>query len=122
MLGGHPNVRPRALSSEYNCVGMVFASRRTWVEDYHVEFILREDGYRVVSQLHDVMEGDIVVYRDDEGRVSHVGLVISAVPEVASGRLAITVLSQWGADGEYLHDIGDVHPNLGKPSEFWTER
>ena len=122
MTGAHPNIRPRSLSSEYNCVGMVFAARRTWVDPDQVEFVLDEDGYQKVDQPHDLMKGDIVVYRDDEGQVCHVGVVASVVFGATSNRWTITVLSQWGADGEYLHEVADVHPNLGTPSEFWTDR
>lgn len=121
-LTNHPNRKLRSLSSEYNCVGMVFAARRTWIEPEHVEWILQEDGYRQVAREADLDVGDVVVYRDGDSQVCHVGIIFSIAMNVGSADWQITVLSQWGADGEYLHDIYDVHPSLGEPSEFWTDR
>ena len=118
----HPGIRPRSLSSRYNCVGMVFSTRRTWIEPELVERILEEDGYRQVLAEQDLKIGDLVVYRDSDSLISHIGVIVSLTPHVARGDWEITVLSQWGADGEYVHDIEDVHTLLGRPTEFWTDR
>ena len=121
-LTGHPNIKPRSLSSRYNCVGMVFATRRTWIEPELVDQILEEDGYRQVVAKQDLDIGDVVVYRDSGNLISHVGVIVSLRPQVARGDWEITVVSQWGADGEYIHEIEDVHTLLGYPTEFWTDR
>ena len=34
----------------------------------------------------------------------------------------ITVLSQWGDDGEYIHKLTEVPNEYGKAEEFWTDR
>ncbi len=34
----------------------------------------------------------------------------------------LQVLSKWGADGEYFHDLTDVPYLLGRPAEYWTDR
>ncbi len=110
----------RSVSSHmYNCVGMVFANRRTWLNVERLTWILQQDGYRrtTVGELH---AGDIVVYTDDETPV-HVGLIICVHPPLGN-ILNIRVLSKWGKDGEVEHRMQDVPSPLGKPSQFWTER
>ena len=83
--------------------------------------ILDDDGYRAV-EVRDVQPGDVVTYRDSTGNVSHVGVVISHDKDLPKAQWKTTVLSQWGADGEYIHDVGDVHELLGKPYKFYSER
>ena len=121
----HPSVRARSLSSIYNCMGMVFAARRTRVDPEHLEMMLADDEYRRVPDERHLERGDIVVYRDTEWKVSHVGVVVKVKPDLRTTSEAsweVTVLSQWGADGEYFHLADSVHPSLGKPVEYWTDR
>ena len=122
VLNQHSSASVRSLSSLYNCMGMVFASRRTWVEPDHLRMILNDDGYRQVSSMSDLKAGDVVVYYDDGGEVSHVGLVVNVKPDLTNGQWEVTVLSQWGRDGEYFHLVDDVNPLLGRPLEYWTDR
>lgn len=117
----HPNVRLRSLTATYNCVGLAFASRRTCIEPDYVQMILDDDGY-VETLPAEVMSGDVLIYRDRTGEVSHVAVVVSHVPSIESGSWRTTVLSQWGSDGEYLHDSTDVNEMLGKPDKFYSER
>src|ERR1039457_4126012 len=70
----HPAVRLRSLTATYNCVGMAFANRRTCIEPDHVKMILEDDGYEEVEP-RDVLPGDLVIYRDNEGNISHVAVV-----------------------------------------------
>ena len=84
--------------------------------------ILREDGYRRVMRESELQQGDVVVYRDSSGEVSHVGLVAEVNPNIRDANFQVTVLSQWGATGEYFHRVDDVTPILGHFSEYWTER
>lgn len=110
----------RSVSSHmYNCVGMVFANRRTWLEVGSLEWILEQDGYRRVTDraLH---AGDIVVYTDGAVPV-HVGLVLIVHPPL--GNIPnVRVLSKWGKAGEVEHWLRDVPVYLGEPSQFWTEK
>jgi hypothetical protein len=46
----------------YNCVGMVFASRRAVIEIDHIYQILREDGYRAI-RYNEILAGDVVLYK-----------------------------------------------------------
>ena len=103
----------------YNCVGMIFASRRAWIEIDVLDDILREDGYNKVT-LQQLEAGDIVTYAY-EGALSHVGLVTQV--ERFEGEVAgVTVLSKWGKDAEILHPMSDVPVIYGMPSDFWSER
>ena len=111
----------RSLRSGYNCVGMVFANRRTFIEPEHIPMILEDDKYSEVDPPS-VMPGDVVVYKspatDD---IIHVGLVMSN--EGVFETRTIRVLSQFGRDGEYLHDANDVPEMYGQPTvTFYSER
>jgi len=106
----------------YNCLGLVFGSRRTWIEPDYLEMILSEDGLRKLSQESEIMVGDIVVYRDEDGDASHTGLVSEIRIDIATASREIMILSQWGKDGEYFHPVSDVSPLLGMPTEYWTDR
>jgi hypothetical protein len=121
VMDGHDGRVLRSLASTYNCIGMAFANRRTCIEPEQVPTILKEDGFVEVPQAAAVVTGDLVVYELD-GDISHVALVVSNAPDLADGSSNIRVLSQWGFDGEYLHDYRDVHPSLGRPVQFYSER
>ena len=82
--------------------------------------ILKDDEYVAIAKASDVMPGDLVLYEDAEG-ISHVAIVVSNEPQM-DGDSRIRVISQWGADGEYLHEYRDVHPALGKPVRFYSAR
>lgn len=122
-IQGRPNVRLRSATAVYNCMGMIFASRRTWIDPVHLTTILIDDGYRRIT-IEYVQIGDIAVYRapEDPRVASHVAVIVKIEPEIATASWKITVMSQWGADGEYIHPIDEVPIILGKPVEFWTDR
>lgn len=122
ILTDHPSRSVRSLASVYNCMGFVFGSRRTWIEPGYLEMILSEDGLRKLSEGSEIMVGDIVVYRDDDGDASHVGLVSEIRIDIPTASRDIMILSQWGRDGEYFHPVSDVSPFLGTPTEYWTDR
>jgi hypothetical protein len=103
----------------YNCVGMIFAARRKWIDIEHMKALLQHDGYAQIPKLSSV-DGDLVLYRDDNNDYSHVGLIILA--ERNRDTMNIKVLSKWGKDGEYEHFEEDIPPFAGKALEYWTER
>ena len=113
-----PDAILRTISNTYNCVGLVFASRRTHVDVEHLPQIYREDDYRSVDSPE---LGDVAVYRAN-GAIQHVGIVIGVEVDFATGRRSITVLSKWGGDGEYVHDADYVPAELGRIVEYWTDR
>jgi hypothetical protein len=119
----YPNARLRSATAVYNCMGLVFASRRTWIDPVHLAAILKDDDYRKLAGPHEVQTGDIVVYLNREDRsASHVGVVVKIEPEIANASWNIMVMSQWGADGEYFHFVNDVPKLLGEPNQYWTDR
>jgi hypothetical protein len=117
----HPSARLRSLTGTYNCIGMAFANRRTCIEPHHVQMILEDDAYTEVTPAG-VVPGDLLVYRDRIGAISHVAIVTAHKPDLANARWRTTVISQWGYDGEYFHDHADVNQSLGRPDRFYSER
>lgn len=118
----HESIWVRSLSADYNCVGLVFASRRTVIDVDHVSRILREDGY-VAVDLPNVVQGDIVTYQDKRGTFAHVGVVFECTRDLVNASFRFRILSQWGFDGEYLHDVDDVPSEwLEGPRQYWSER
>lgn len=119
-----PAIKLRSLTSEYNCFGMVFASRRTWIADGDVveKTIFPDEGFSKVAALQEVKVGDVVVYRKTEnGPIEHVGLVVEVkIPDPTT--YLFLILSQWGEDGEYLHHTTDVPPDCGTYVEYWSEK
>jgi hypothetical protein len=118
----HQTAKLRSSSSTYNCVGHLFAARRTWIESDHLATILQRDGYSRVNGQHKVWVGDIVVYENAYGEVTHVGQVTEIEESLQGGNRTITILSKWGVYGEYLHELYDVPVRLGFPRTFWSER
>ncbi len=112
----------RSISSVYNCMGMVFAARRTWVDNDELTKILSDDDYSFVSDQADIKMGDIAVYRDSADDVTHVGIVLERKIVEGGTDPGIVVLSKWGPKGEYVHPINVVPVIYGHPSEFWTDR
>lgn len=121
VLRSHPSAKVRSLSSVYNCMGMVFAARRTYVDPDQLPIILEDDGYRPVARDL-LVPGDVVVNRDATSDIVHVGIVAEVRPILSTGSREVIVLSQWGGDGEYFHTIDDVNPRLGKATDFYTDR
>ncbi|MEA5452055.1 hypothetical protein VB780_26005 [Leptolyngbya sp. CCNP1308] len=116
-----PGITFRRASATYNCVGMVFASRRTAIEPEHLQMIIEDDGYKRIRDEKDVKIGDIVLYRD-RNEYTHIGIIVGIEPDIKDCRFEFTVLSQWGRDGEYVHSVEKVPEEYGNDWEFWTER
>lgn len=97
----------------YNCHGMTFACARTMVFPESVQMILDDDGYAEVKNIDDVLPGDIVLYYEDNGEISHSGIVVSRPSEEP---LKIPwVVSKWGMLNEVYHLVYDCpyHPSGG---------
>jgi hypothetical protein len=118
----HEAAKLRSSSSTYNCVGHLFAARRTWVESDHLLTILERDGYSPFQDVQKLWVGDMVVYENPQGETTHVAQVTEIQLDVEVGGRKVIVLSKWGVYGEYLHELLDVPSRLGKPKAFWTER
>jgi hypothetical protein len=118
-----PEARLRSLTAIYNCIGLIVASRRTWVDPEDLIRVLREDGYWRLNKAEEAEPGDVVAYHDEHGEVCHAAIIVQKNLLVSTEqRDLFTVLSKWGADGEYVHEMTRLPAYLGKPSQFWTDR
>ncbi|MFC1557144.1 hypothetical protein ACFL5L_04095 [candidate division KSB1 bacterium] len=97
----------------YNCHGLVFASRRTWIDlTEDVRAIIYCDNYQKV-EFKDVLPGDIVLYVDPEGDICHSGIIISK-PEDSKSNMP-WVLSKWAKYREVVHLLTRCpYPNTEK--------
>jgi hypothetical protein len=78
-----------------NCHGWLFTGGRFLIKGDDVQQILDDNGYGRVSEPE---AGDIVVYRDNSGYISHTGLVRGILDDDT-----IIIESKWGVEGTYLH-------------------
>lgn len=106
----------RSQRSDYDCMGLVFGSRRTFIDIEHAPRILHQDGYRRID-VTETARGDVILYEDEDGP-AHIGIMWSYEPDLK----VRTVLSQWGADGEFFHRIDDVRDDWKHRVSAWTER
>lgn len=79
----------------YNCHGWVFLGGKGWLRGGNVEQILRDNRYEIVSSPS---PGDVAVYRDAAGSVSHTALVRAVFDDGT-----VLMESKWGKLGRYLH-------------------
>jgi hypothetical protein len=78
-----------------NCHGWVFTGGRFLIKGDDVQQILDDNGY---LRIADPESGDLVVYRDTEGWITHTGIVRGILDDAT-----IIVESKWGVEGTYLH-------------------
>jgi hypothetical protein len=83
----------------YNCHGFTFGSRRSGIYDIDLSKIIQEDGYSEI-QLVDVLAGDIILYFDRDGYLSHSGIVTE---KPISPLMIPIIVSKWGKFGEIIH-------------------
>jgi hypothetical protein len=79
-----------------NCYGWVFTGGRLWLDDWMVDQILADNGYKPVTTPR---PGDVVVYRH-EGTVTHAGIVRTADPGQP-----VVVEGKFGAGDVLLHQV-----------------
>jgi hypothetical protein len=82
-------------TSTYNCHGWSFAAGQFWIKGEAVELILQDNGYQRVTRPR---PRDLVVYRDEEGKILHSGVVHS----VGTDGLVL-IESKWGEMGRFIH-------------------
>jgi hypothetical protein len=117
----------RSISATYNCFGMVFASRRTCIDPpSELDKILADDEYKEVKNKHLVNPGDVIIYRKTaNGEITHAGIVLGDTLTHGStdgSERNLLVLSQWGANGEWVHAEANVPQCFGTIREFYSER
>jgi hypothetical protein len=113
----------RPITATYNCVGMIFASRRTCIDPVHLPDIFQDDEYRQLASEADLVVGDVVAYRYETppNQHAHVALVVWTPHGDATAKTRL--LSKWGdRAGEFFHDIDLIPPGCGGILEYWTDR
>ncbi|HEY2910873.1 MAG TPA: hypothetical protein VGI99_11545 [Gemmataceae bacterium] len=140
LAGKHPGweVRKPPVGG-YNCAGHVWASRRTGLFDdldAAALTILKEDGYRLLSETEEPQRGDLVLYWESlnpRRSLYHVGVVFELRPSLqlagaaqeVSPRRIPWILSKLDAfSGEVLHNMNQVYfyPGAQYSVEHWTDR
>jgi hypothetical protein len=104
--------RPVGPSTKYNCHGLTFASRRTWIDKPgEVEKILRDDGYVEIKDFKDVLVGDIAIWRSASatnlGEIEHSGIVVTSSVNLDGLASPPWILSKWGKCHEVVHKAND---------------
>ena len=83
----------------HNCHGWVFTGGKRWIRGAHVEQILKDNRYLVVSSP---APGDVAIFRTSSGIVSHTALVRSV-----SDDGTILLESKWGKLGRFIHTASE---------------
>jgi hypothetical protein len=119
----YPDVEPLSATALYNCYGLAFASRRSWIiDETEVQKVLADDDFRDLGwDARLWASGDIVLYYSGE-ELSHVAVITDKRANIETGEVAVRVVSAWGESGEYLHLIDRVSPLLGKPCRVVSQR
>ncbi len=93
----------------YNCHGWIFAAGRYWVRSNSVERVLADNRYGKVERP---AEGDVAIYRNHKGEVTHSALVRSIAGEL------VLLESKWGRLGRYVHTASD-HIYGGRTATYY---
>jgi hypothetical protein len=93
-----------------NCHGFVFTGGRYAIGGGDVDRIITDNGYQPVGN---VVPGDVAVYRDAAGQVTHTGLVCGTASDGV-----ILIESKWGRFGRFIHRH-DHHPYANGISMFY---
>jgi hypothetical protein len=107
-------IQTGAMDGDYNCHGWVFTGGKFWVRGGWVETILRDNGYREALRP---MIGDLCVYRDDKGEVSHTAIVRGLG---ADGLILLE--SKWGKLGRYIHNANADHAYRGHTPKYYRTK
>jgi hypothetical protein len=76
--------------------------------------ILEDDNYKLVED-RDVRAGDTVLYMNDDGGITHSGLVLELVGPYKVPR----ILSKWGGGPEAVHLSTDVPQLYGRILKYY---
>jgi hypothetical protein len=125
----HADLAKKAFKSEYhgeasamyNCHGLTFASRRTGIfTDGVVEMILAEE-YQEIKEHKHAHVGDIVVWIDNDGQITHSAFIVKIEPEKITPGVfpKIRVLSKTRIFKEICHDIHDSPPAYGSQKRIY---
>lgn len=105
--GAIPRNRPNPI---YNCHGMTFGNARTTIGPESLQMILNDDGYTEI-QSENCLPGDVVIYYNDRGEITHSGIVVI---KPSNDPFKIPwVVSKWGKYSEVYHQAYNVPPIYG---------
>jgi hypothetical protein len=119
-----PEAQVQIVDGVYNCVGMIFASRRTIIQVKEIRWILEEDDFVRLPNRAAHAIGDVVLYEHVLHGLTHVG-IISCIENHPNEPMEFRslVLSKWGNPGaEYIHPIDKVPADYGAPVEYWRHK
>ena len=120
----------RSPSKKYNCHGLVFASRRAFIQaltfmdtTFALAAVLEDDGYTRIEE-HEVEVGDVAIYRDHQTRIiHHSGIVVQVdTPLGQPTGGVLLIMSKWGQAGEYLHSPFHIPEDYPHHIEYLTDR
>lgn len=83
-------------SLDANCHGWVFLDSQFMINGDAVQQILDDNAYELVEEPK---PGDVIIYRDDNRRIVHSGLVRGILNDNT-----VIIESKWGTEGVFLHD------------------
>ena len=116
----HPHWVIRSIQSGYNCMGLVFAARRTAIDADYFSLIAQDDDLRPVP-WETARAGDVGVYWSGSS-VIHVAMCLGRETVLGADK-ALWLLSKFGRGPEYEHLHVDVPKALRYDRfEVWTER
>lgn len=102
------------VSNDSNCHGHTFTNDERWINDPKaVDKILDDNNYKPTLN-NKGKPGDVVVYRDESGTITHTGVVT----QTESDGTITKVESKFGQAGTYSHGPWDVPNSYNPPS--WT--
>jgi cell wall-associated NlpC family hydrolase len=110
-------------TAQTDCHGLTLDGGNSFVDDAYAEDLARQYGYKPLLQCPaaaagiatDLQPGDIIIYRDKAGRVTH-----SATFKGYDARHVAIVHSKWGTAGDYDHEMSAVPAIYGRP-EVWRK-
>jgi len=109
----YPKIKYRSEpTANYNCFGMVFASRRCFIID-NINNIIDDDDYKAVDYSK-VLPGDIVLYLDNSD-IIHCGIVIHTPDK--NNCWNPLVISKWHCFREVIHNMNDC-PFIKRTTEI----
>ncbi|GAA5079881.1 hypothetical protein [Nocardia iowensis] len=107
------------IDPHFNCHGYTFSSsgEAGWLSGRSVDRILADNGFRRISDVSAVAPGDVVVYRNAAGGISHSGVVADATSD------GIYVDAKFSSFAVTRHEIRELAPLYGADVEFYhTDR
>lgn len=130
-LRAHPGWKQRKPpSGGYNCAGMVWAARRTCIEESDaIRIVFEDDGLRRLGAAEAPVIGDLAYYFLQEGApfedFLHVGMVAAEGQGIVQEacEAPVLIVSKFNSSfGEVLHALHDVPWSFPHQVEFWTDR